>query len=206
MKKEKKMKANKNRIFLALIIIVLLIALIGIFITYPTITNFAIKENSDSPFNLKVDIPDSRASVFPGENLLFTAKVLNLANKQRIDITLKFEIKGANEKIIASKSETVAVETQASFVREIKIPEDSMPGTYTLITDLIYQDNKEAEAKNSFKVSSKNLKKINYILIIGILTAIILLAFLSLKFKKILGNIKIKLKIHNIVKNKLKIK
>jgi hypothetical protein len=196
-------KPKKIKVFL-LVIILLTAIVFSFFIIFPKVTLFTIKNIEDNPFNLKTEIPETYESVNSGKTLLFTSKVLNLANNQRIDVTLKFDVLDSNKNLIATKSETVAIETQASFVREIKIPENTLPGKYTLHTELIYQDKKEAEADNSFSIINPNNKKTNYWLIFIVGAIILMMIYISLKSKKIIDRIQIKSKIHKIVLNKVK--
>ncbi len=105
-------------------------------------------------FNLEVEIPETYEEVLTGENIWFTTKLLNLANTKRIDVTLMYQILNAKGEIIASKSETVAVETQASFVGTLKVPESSEKGLYFLKVILVTVDSKQdvSEAETSFNV------------------------------------------------------
>ncbi|MBR9704658.1 hypothetical protein GOV12_04550 [Candidatus Pacearchaeota archaeon] len=192
----------KNNI-LPILILVAAIIIILIFSQNQGITNFAIKENNYSS-NLILDIPESHKKINPGEDIWFTLKLLNLANENRIDVTITFEIKDSDNSIIISKSETVAIETQASFVRQLKIPDESPNGRYNIYAKVIYPDNNEVFAQNSFEVSNlseKNSFPMYYTILI--IFAIILLTIIILIIKKlrpVLENMKIKSKIHKIVK------
>ena len=42
--------------------------------------------------NLKIELPHEYHSVFPGDKIYFTTKLLNLAHKNRLDVTLKYFI------------------------------------------------------------------------------------------------------------------
>ena len=105
-------------------------------------------------FNLEVEIPETYEEVLAGENIWFTTKLLNLGNKDRMDVTLKYEILDINKQLKSSKSETVAVETQASFVGSLKVPESLEKGLYFLKVILVTVDSEQdvSEAETSFNV------------------------------------------------------
>jgi len=204
MKKLKKQKTKKN-LYTSMLAIALLLFALGILIKNPSITFYAINENSQNNFNLEVKIAENYKSITTGENIWFTTKIMNLGGTERMDITLKYSILDEKSNIIAEKSETMAIETQASFVGNLKVPDNAEKGDYNLNVELFVNNNKEAESYDSFKINKKNNKNLYY-LIAGIMTLLFLalLIYLCIKSKKIIEKIKIKSKVHNIVKNKLK--
>ncbi len=111
-------------------------------------------------FNLEVEIPETYEEVLAGENIWFTTKLLNLGNKDRMDVTLKYEILDINKQLKSSKSETVAVETQASFVGSLKVPESLEKGLYFLRVILVTVDSEQdvSEAETSFNVIKEETK------------------------------------------------
>jgi hypothetical protein len=162
----------------------------------------------ENHFNLEVQIAQTHKNIQAGEELWFTTKILNLAGTQRMDISLKYEILNSGGEIISSKTETVAIETQASFVGNLKVPENAMPGSYSLQVILIANSQEEASGKDSFTViedSEKTSKITIAIIILAGMVIIILAVYLSVKLKKISENILLRKKIHNLVKNKQKI-
>ncbi len=83
-------------------------------------------------FNIKIDLPQTYQQISPGNELWFTTKLVNLANQERIDVTLTYQILDQNRQLQYSKSETVAVETQASFVANLQTPTTLKPGMHYL--------------------------------------------------------------------------
>jgi hypothetical protein len=151
--------------------------------------------------NLEIDIPKAYEKVSCGDSLLFTIKFFNLANKGRMDIMMEYNVLDSKGEVKFTKSETVAVETQASFVRNFVVPTDFPLGMYTVQAKVTYSDNREVTAERSFEV----VKKVdsNRFLIVGIIVLFILIiAYLSFKSRKIIEKIKIRSKIHSIVKKK----
>jgi hypothetical protein len=77
--------------------------------------------------------------VAPGELLPISIKLSNFGGGTRVDVLLTYSIvTGAGEEIY-SASETVAVETTASFVKTIQVPFDTAPGNYIAKTSITYQ-------------------------------------------------------------------
>lgn len=153
------------------------------------------------PFNVEIELPDSYKNVNPGTDVWFTIELLNLANSQRVDVTLNYDIINSNGDSIIHNSKTVAIETQASFVADLKIPENAMPGDYD-INVVVNSTLGESTAKAALKVStSKNDLRIYYV---GAgIVGLVLLVFLLIKSKPLLEKIKLRMKIGRIVKGKL---
>jgi hypothetical protein len=160
---------------------------------------------AQSSFNLEVEIAQGYKTISPEEDLWFTTKIMNLAGEKRMDITLVYEIYDNKSSLIASKSETVAIETQASFVGSLKIPQNAQNGDYNLNVNLLVNNNKEAEGKDNFKVIKKNNKKmVPAIIIVLILSFITIVTYLAIKSKTILEKHQIKSRIDRIVRDRLK--
>ncbi len=140
----------KKTVFLILSVLALLI--LALFIQIRTIP-YAI---SNANGNLAIEIPEAYTSLPPGQALWFTVKLLNLASTERRDVTLTYEIIGSDGNSIVTTSETVAVETQASFVSSLLIPATTQAGTYTLrvtLTDKMLAD--PVSSESSFVVFSE---------------------------------------------------
>lgn len=195
-----------EKLTLVLITLALLLVLLGLVVLKQNLplTGQAVKEN----FNLKVEIPNTYKKITAGEEIWFTMKLINLANVERIDITLLYEILNEKKEVIASRSETVAVETQASFVGSLKIPSEAVEGKHDLRVTLSPEDDKENNIQSQvrFKVvesSDKSASNLHYYLFI-ILSVAIVLIYLSLQGKKLTHRAKIRLKVKKIVNQKLK--
>lgn len=151
MKKRKLVLMKKRK--LVLLSVMLALSLVFIFYSKPLLllTGQASKQNT---FNLEIEIPETYEEVLAGENIWFTTKILNLANTNRTDVTLKYEILDDHRELKTLKSETVAVETRASFVENLKVPKNLEKGLYFLRVILISPAG-ESEAETSFKVIKK---------------------------------------------------
>jgi len=213
MKTKENINFGKKSLLLFMILILMLTLIIfSIRLNRNKLTGHAI-ETLNSPnqtdagiFNLKVEIPESYKNINIGKPVVFTAKVLNLANDKRVDITLKYYAIDSKDNIIFTKSETLAVETQASFVREIKLSPDTPFGDYTVKAEIIYNDNKEAESQDSFKIIKDNKSNIEIIFIVIVIVTIIflILIFSYSRIKHFIERMELKSKIGQIVKKKMK--
>lgn len=81
------------------------------------------------------------SKIQPGNTLPVQVQLINFGTPdERVDVTLHYTVRNSFNEIVLEKSETVAVETTASFVRNILIPETFTRGTYTLHLDALYRD------------------------------------------------------------------
>ena len=193
---------------LSVLAMYLLVATTLAFAQNPVLDNKTILEHS--LFDITVTIPDDYMNVNAGGELLASVKLINIGSAGRIDVSLNFEIEDPVDNVVLEKRETVAVETQAGFVRTFAISADAKPGTYTLHAKIIYADGKEAGTANTFNVVEagsgigRNLFAGPY-LAYGAITAITAL-FLFFERKRLLFSVEkvqIKMRVHAIVKNRL---
>jgi hypothetical protein len=154
------------------------------------------------PFNIEIELPDSYKTVNPGNDVWFTIKLLNLANAQRVDVTLNYDILDSNGISIVHNSKTVAIETQASFVADLKIPETALPGEYT-VNVVVASSLGESRAKTSLKILAPKNVLMFYLTGVGIIL-LLLLIFVLIKSKSLIAKFKLKLRIRKIVYDKLK--
>ena len=94
--------------------------------------------------------------VAPGEFLPISVKLVNFGKGQRVDVTINYQILCSHDKVVLSETETVAVETTASFVKNIQIPHNLLPGKYTASSNIIYEGQEvPATSKFQFTVERK---------------------------------------------------
>jgi len=108
-------------------------------------------------FDINVEIPSSYQSLTTDSDLLVSVKLVNLGSAGRIDVYLDYTIRNEQGKLIMNKLETVAVETQANFIRDFYLPPHLSPGIYTIDVKLIYFDGQEATSRATFKVRENEL-------------------------------------------------
>ena len=76
----------------------------------------------------------------PGEMLPVSVNLTNFGGSKRVDVQVEYSILTNTEKEIYLTTDTVAVETTASFVKNVFIPSSTVSGTYIAKTVVIYQD------------------------------------------------------------------
>ncbi|MCX6721346.1 MAG: hypothetical protein NT026_01955 [Candidatus Staskawiczbacteria bacterium] len=94
--------------------------------------------------------------IAPGEFLPISIKLVNFGSQKRVDVVVNYKILDSDNKEIYSESETVAVETTASFVKRIQLPYTIKSGLYSFVSILNYPDQQQpAESKFPFRVEEK---------------------------------------------------
>jgi len=96
-------------------------------------------------------------SVAPGEALPVQIQLLNFGTpNDTVDTTLYFSIIDDNGQTVLTRSETLAVQTTASFSRYIVIPDNTLSGKYLIQLDVEYSGQKyPAISQQPFVVEQK---------------------------------------------------
>jgi uncharacterized membrane protein len=155
-----------------------------------------------APFNLDIDLPDTYKNVNPGAEVWFTIKLLNLANTDRIDVTLKYDLIDENSNVLVTKTKTVAIETQASFVADLKVPDKTKPGNYYVLVNMDSPLG-NSSSKASFKVVTSKSNMLLYYYITGLII-LILIIFFIIRSKPLIQKLVLRFKIQSIVNSKMK--
>jgi len=92
------------------------------------------------------------SKVAPGEFLPISVKLINFGEGRRVDVDVDYQILNSNNVVVFSQSETVAVETTASFVKNIQIPLDLPSGKYIASSKITYEG-QEVPATSKFEFS-----------------------------------------------------
>lgn len=74
----------------------------------------------------------------PGELLPVSVKLLNVSGTRRLDVQVYYSVLSQEHESIYSSSETVAVETTASYVKMVQIPYYIIPGVYNVRVSIKY--------------------------------------------------------------------
>ncbi len=127
--------------------------------------------------DVNVEIPKNYREVLPGAEVLSNIKLFNLGGSAgREDVTIKYSVRDFNGNTIYEGTESLAVETQTSFVKKIPVDKDAKIGDYVLYVRAVY-DNKVASATDTFRIVSRIVTEREKIYIVAI---IILAVALSL--------------------------
>lgn len=88
----------------------------------------------------------------PGDSVPFSVKLVNFGSSSRIDVSLWYQIVDMDGNVVESQTETVAVETTASFVRQIVLPDTLPSGSYLMRTTIGY-DGRKVPTTSEFQFS-----------------------------------------------------
>jgi hypothetical protein len=123
--------------------------------------------------SVSVSIPEKYQEIGVGGTLYFKVDLQDPQNAGRHDISLKYDVtKGEN--IIVSSKELKAIETQASFLSSITIPNSAESGIYNIVVTV--NDNESASAAFYIKGLSTE-STIDFYMVI--LFAIVLIGILA---------------------------
>ncbi len=129
------------------------------------------------------------SKVAPGDSLPISVKLLNFGGGKKVDVIITYSIFDLDKKDIYSTTETVAVETTASFIKNIQVPSHTSPGRYVAKALITYQD-QVAPAITEFPFTVENklfgLFQSDLILLgfIALLASIFLVTIGYILFKK----------------------
>jgi len=87
---------------------------------------------------VNTDNEGAENKIAPGEFLPVSIKLINFGSQKSVDVIVTYSIFDSSNKKIYSQSETVAVQTTASFVKRIQLPQTIKPGAYTLKSSIQY--------------------------------------------------------------------
>jgi len=141
-----------------------------------------------SAMSISVNIPEKFSEVTAGEKVYFETEVKWPENDNRKDLRIEYSIKDKNGDEVAYLKVLKAIETQASFMDSISIPESTEPGLYKIDIKISDYQNLNQDVGASFRVakSGEDFQTFFYI-IIGILVvmafAVIIGVFLLVRRK-----------------------
>ena len=165
--KERKMKRMIIRLFSALFILILFI-------------------NSVSAMTITINIPEKYSQVSAGEKVYFETEIKWPENDMRKDLKMEYSIKNQNGEEIAYLKVLKAIETQASFMDSISIPESTKAGAYKIFLSIKDYEELNQEVAVSFRIVGKSSFDTYLIIILGIvgLIAVVVVIMLFILIRK----------------------
>jgi len=146
------MKSEKNSsgLIRTLLISFFLVFLLNNFASHALAQDSAVQQ-------IKTSGEANALRVAPGELLPISVKLLNFGGSTKVDVTINYQILDKNgDKVEVNETETVAVQTTASFIKNIQIPNDLPPGRYIATSNIIYAGQEvPATSKFEFTVERK---------------------------------------------------
>lgn len=148
------------------------------------IVDVIIEVESKAPlFDIDLEVLSQYQKVFPGDEVIAEIKVFNLKGFGKVDVTVTYSIKDFDGNLIAEEHETLAVETQASLTRVIRLQSNIKPGRYIFYANVKY-DGTVGSASDLFEVVRPKFNILNIIqyntvlIIIGIVFILITFFFI----------------------------
>jgi hypothetical protein len=122
-----------------------------------------------SALSLVVHIPEKYTNVETGERFYFEIEIMYPENPLRQDLRLTYQIQKEGEAIAQSKV-LKAVETQASFIDFIIIPENAESGLYVINVKIEDYQNLVEEVSASFHIidGKSNQIRMYFFVLLGV--------------------------------------
>ena len=142
--------------------------------------------NFVSALSVVVHVPEKYTDVMAGERFYFEIEVKYPENPSRKDLRLNYEILKDN-KVIAESKVLKAIETQASFMDFIVIPESADSGMHIIKVKISDYEGLSEEVSASFQVikSGSEIKMYFFILLGAIGVVGLLVVWQIFKLRKI---------------------
>lgn len=135
--------------------------------------------------SLSTNISDKYAEIMAGERLYFEVDIKYPENPKRKDLRLNYEVTKDGE-IVAQSQVLKAVETQASFLDFIIIPESSVTGFYNLKVKISDYEGLAEEISSSFHVveGKEQELKTYFFILLGIISLVAILVITNIVMVK----------------------
>ena len=141
---------------------------------------------SVSALSVVVHVPEKYTDVVAGERFYFEIEVKYPENPQRKDLRLNYEILTQSGEIIAQSKVLKAIETQASFMDFIVIPESAENGMHIIKVRIHDYETLSEEVEASFHVTSGSSGqiKIYFFILLGVVVLVGILVVVSIFLKR----------------------
>lgn len=130
-----------------------------------------------SSLSVVVHVPEKYTDVEAGERFYFNVEVKYPENPKRKDLRLKYEVRTIEGELITQSKALKAVETQASFIEFVVLPQSAESGLYTINVEIEDYESLSEEVSSSFNVVGSQSDQFRIYFLI-ILVAIILIGVL----------------------------
>jgi len=153
-------------------------------------------------FDVKAEIPKEFQQIVPGGYVIANIELFNVGRIGHVDVKVEYEIRDEDNKLILAESETVGVETRASFWKEFNLAQDTRYGTYILYVKAVYNGN-TASASAWFEIIGELPLKTERMLYFIVISIIFILAIILLELRSLRKEIKEKIDENVLAKEKL---
>lgn len=140
-----------------------------------------------SALSLIIHVPEKYIDVVAGERFYFEVDVKYPENLKRKNLIFQYELITADGDLVAISKVLKAVETQASFIDFIVVPESAEFGLYLINVNIRDSESLDEEISASFHVTSGSgyQIKLYFFILLGVIVLIgILIVFTLFNYKK----------------------
>lgn len=146
---------------------------------------FSVEVESPKPlFDVSLEIFEDDKEIFPGQELSSRIEIFNLGEVKKADVEIEYLVKSLEGEIIATATETAAIDTKASFIKKISIPKNTPLGDYILYAKVSYNGQIASSSEWFYIISEQNQESkkteihpiilLILLIIIGVIIAILL--------------------------------
>lgn len=126
-----------------------------------------------SAMTVTVSVPEKYSEVKAGEKVYFETEVKWPENVGRKDLRVEYSVKDKDGQEVAYLKVLKAIETQASFMDSVSIPESIAPGMYKISATISDYQNLNQDVAASFNVAKGGNNIQTYLFIIIGITSLI---------------------------------
>ncbi len=143
--------------------------------------------NYVSALSIVVHVPEKYTDVIAGERFYFEIEVKYPENPLRKDLRLEYEILTQDGEVIAQSKVLKAIETQASFMDFIVIPESAKSGLHMIKVSISDYEGLSEEVSASFQVikSGSEIKTYFFVLLGAVIVVGLLVVWQIFKLRKV---------------------
>jgi len=139
-------------------------------------------QSREALFDVSMGIPEAFKYIYPGTEIPLQIRIFNLGETGRIDAETTYTISDMDGNVIVNETETFAIETQASLIKNLYMPRDASPGRYIVGITIKYEN---CTAASSAEFSITEYAEIDITYIIEVTGAVILSAFVLIMLRRI---------------------
>ena len=136
---------------------------------------------SVSALSIVVHVPEKYTDVQAGERFYFEIEIKYPENPSRKDLRLNYEIVDEENNIIAQSKVLKAIETQASFIDFIVIPESAETGLHIIKIKISDYEDLSEEVEASFNVVQRGGQlKLYFFILLGVIIIVGILVVVNI--------------------------
>ena len=117
-------------------------------------TKLLLFDSGKQLFDVNINVLPDYKKIKQGDKVLIQITLLNLRGFGSGNVRVSYSIKDSDDNLIATQEESVFVETQSKFVRELVLPSEIKPGTYLAFVDAFTGTNRVGAGSDTFEVQS----------------------------------------------------